>query len=200
MVTIMTKLGRLCMYSMLALGLVAWTAAQTEARSSIDYGQDIGVVSGSPDGTNFAMQFTMDWHVSKGFSIGPMIQFVPPGDFMMIGGALATRYRYDLKQYTSNFESEWLRTISPLMPTSVVPFLGMGGMHTFIRRGNGADRFEGHDSSYYVPLGVGVEWELHKSFSLSATFVHNFHDISYGNQFGHDRGSEAAFFGLRYRH
>jgi hypothetical protein len=197
MMNIMTKLRRLGMYSMLAIGILAWTAAQTEARSTIDYGQDLGVVSGIPDGTNFAMQFTMDWHVRRGLSIGPMIQFVPPGDFMMIGGALATRYRYDLKEYTSNIEADLIRK---LLPTSVVPFLGMGGMHTFIRRGSGADRFEGHDSSYYVPIGVGVEWELHKSFSLSASFAHNFHDISYGNQFGHDRGSEAAFFGLRYRH
>jgi hypothetical protein len=191
------QLRRLCIYSLLTIGIVIWAEDRSHARSSIDYGQDIGVVSGSPDGTNFAMQFTMDWHSNKGFSIGPMIQFVPPGDFMMIGGALATRYRYDLKEYTGNFETNLIRK---LLPTSVVPFLGMGGMHAFIRRGSGADRFEGHDSSYYVPLGVGVEWELHKSFSLSATFVHNFHDISYGNQFGHDRGSEAAFFGLRYHH
>jgi hypothetical protein len=195
MMNITPKLGRLFICSLLAIGLFTWTATQTEARSTIDYGQEIGFVSGSPDGTNFAMQFTMDWHSNKGFSIGPMIQFVPPGDFMMIGGALATKYRFELPKPTDH-ETDWIGKLVP----SVVPFLGMGGMHTFLRRGSGADRFEGHDSSYYVPLGVGVEWELHKSFSLSANFVHNFHDISYGDQFGHDRGSEAAFFGLRYRH
>lgn len=194
---IFTKLGKLCLCLMMAIGIFTWTADRAQARSSIEYGQDIGFVSGSPDGTNFAMQFSMDWHSNKGFSIGPMVQFVPPGDFMMIAGALATKYRYDLKQYTGTIETPIIRNI---IPSSVVPFLGMGGMHTFLRRGSGPDRFEGHDSSYYVPLGVGVEWELHKSFSLSATFVHNFHDISYGDQFGHDRGSEAAFFGLRYRH
>jgi hypothetical protein len=196
MINIVPKLRRLCGSSMLAIGLFTWAPAQAEARSTIDYGQDIGVVSGSPDGTNFAMQFTMDWHSNKGFSIGPMIQFVPPGDFMMIAGALATRYRIDLRNLLDLEPDSIKRKLTP----SIVPFLGMGGMHTFLRRGSGADRFEGHDSSYYVPLGVGVEWELHKSFSLSATFSHNFHDISYGDQYGHDRGSEAAFFGLRYRH
>jgi hypothetical protein len=168
-----------------ALLIVSITGSRAEARSNIDFGQDIGFVSATPGGTNFAMQFTMDYHLTKELSIGPMVQFVPPGDFTMVAAALVARYQF----------LPFPAKCGAFCP-SLVPFLGFGGLYTKLER----DGLNSTANTYFVPIGVTLEWKLSQSFGFAATFSQNFHDISYGNQFSDDRSSQGAFFGIRFHH
>ncbi|MGH7167270.1 MAG: hypothetical protein ACREII_01935, partial [Nitrospiraceae bacterium] len=47
-------------------------------------GTDVGFISGSVDGTVFALNFNLDYYLDRAFSFGPMLQLVPGGDLTQI--------------------------------------------------------------------------------------------------------------------
>lgn len=177
--------------------LLLLMASAAEGKTDYEVGTGIGLVSGSPSGTNFAESFQFDWYVNKegetragriATSIGPYLQFVPPGSYTQIAGAMVSRLHWHfLDRITdSKFRDNFL----------LVPFLGLGGVHAELKdTGGGTSR----DMSYYSTLGLSLDFDFYKRYGLSATFVHNFHDLNPGNGLGHDRGSEGFFFSVRFR-
>ncbi len=180
-----------------AVVLLLGVVSTAQARSDYDLGTGIGFVSGSPDGTNFAQSFQMDWrvvserHSTLGrfwTSIGPYIQFVPPGPYMHVAGAVVTRLHW-------HFLDKPCGGCKLANALALSPFVGMGGIHAQLR--NQADSIV-QDFSYYAPVGVSLDYDLLRRFGISVNFVHNFHDLKVGNGGGHDRGSEAFFFTVRF--
>ncbi|MDI3465114.1 MAG: hypothetical protein OJF50_003935 [Nitrospira sp.] len=173
--------------------------ATAQARSDYDVGTGIGFVSGSPDGTNFAQSFQMDWRIVNGrnsilgrfwTSVGPYVQFVPPGPYMHVAGAIVARLHWHfLDHFIEDCDDCKLHHALTLSP-----FIGMGGMHAQLNQAGGITQ----DFSYYSPVGLSLDYDFLRRFGVSVNFVHNFHDLNVGNGGGHDRGSEAFFFTIRF--
>ena len=154
-----------------------------------EYGSGMGFISGSPDGTKFGMVFTADYYPKNtDFSIGPMIQLIPPGDFTLIAGAVVGRYHFDLHRLFPSLAERRLQ---------LVPFMGLGGLHSEVKRQIGGVTTITNDMSYYGTAGLSLDWNFDKRFGLSATYMNNLHDIRTGD--GRDRDSSSFFLSLRFR-
>ncbi|MDC8450866.1 MAG: hypothetical protein LV473_21280 [Nitrospira sp.] len=103
------------------------------ARSDYELETGVGFVSGSPDGTHFAQSFQMDWRIIRernsrfgrfSTSIGPYVQFVPPGPYMHIGGAVVARIHWHFLDYFLASCDDCKLSKKALL---LSPFVGMGG-------------------------------------------------------------------------
>jgi hypothetical protein len=151
----------------------------TDKFQNWDFGSGIGFNSKGPGGTVFAEVFTADWRFTDKISIGPMIQLVPPGDYTMVAGALVGRYKMDIG----------------IPRLSVMPLLGLGGLHSEVKNTGVSNQASNKDTSYYATLGISLDWGLSDHFGLTASYLYNFHDIRTIDS--RDRGSQSLFFGVR---
>jgi hypothetical protein len=143
-------------------------------------GTDIGFISGSVDGTVFALNFNLDYYLDRAFSFGPMLQLVPGGDLTQIAMAGVARYHF--------------RTAA----VNVVPFAGIGFVHASLERGTGPGLVDTNDTSHYIPLGITFEYQIAKKLALANTVMLNLHDLSLDPPIGRDRTSVAVLFGFRF--
>ena len=188
--------------------LLLGIATSAQAYRDYEIGTGIGFVSGSPDGTNFAQSFQLDWRVARertsklgrlSTSIGPYVQFVPPGSYMQIAGAIVGRLRWhflDRVRVRAHCDACQVINIINTLKNDLVlsPFAGMGGIHAQLSNeaGNTAQDF-----SYYTVVGISLDYDLMRRVGASLSFAHNFHDLNMGNGAGQDRGSDAFFFSVR---
>jgi hypothetical protein len=153
---------------------------QAQVRNPWEFGGGVGLISGSPKESQLAEQFTADYYFREHFSIGGMIQLVPPGDYAQVAGALVARYHWAL----------------PLLPDlKIVPSLGLGGLQAELR----SEGVRRTDMSYYAAPGLGVDYEIQKHISLSANYVMNLHDLKLGPHEERDRSSYGVFFSVKFR-
>jgi hypothetical protein len=143
-------------------------------------GTDLGFISGSVDGTVFALNFNLDYYLDRAFSFGPMLQLVPGGDLTQV--AVAGVARYHFRTGTVN----------------IVPFAGIGFVHASLERGSGPGRLDTNDTSHYIPLGVTFEYQIAKKLALANTVMVNLHDLNLDPPIGRDRTSVAVLFGFRF--
>jgi hypothetical protein len=143
-------------------------------------GTDLGFISGSVDGTVFALNFQLDYYLDRAFSFGPMLQLVPSGELTQVAVAGVARYHF--------------RTGA----VNIVPFAGIGFIHASVERGSGPGRLDTNDTSHYIPLGVTFEYQLAKKLALASTVMLNLHDLNLDPPIGRDRTSVAVMFGFRF--
>jgi hypothetical protein len=143
-------------------------------------GTDLGFISGSVDGTVFALNFQLDYYLDRAFSFGPMLQLVPSGDLTQVAVAGVARYHF------------WTGAVN------IVPFAGIGFIHASVERGSGPGRLDTNDTSHYIPLGVTFEYQLAKKLALASTVMLNLHDLNLDPPIGRDRTSVAVMFGFRF--
>lgn len=159
------------------------------------FGTGVGVNANGPGGTRFAEVFTADRYLDKDktFSIGPMIQLVPPGDYTMVAGAIVGRYWFSPGKKCNC--TDWYNF--PLKYLTFQPFLGLGGLHSSIRN-SGPNNTTIQDTSYYAATGVSLNIHLpDERFGVSLTWMHNLHDIRTAT--GRDRESVSYFVGISFR-
>jgi hypothetical protein len=143
-------------------------------------GTDLGFISGSVDGTVFALNFNLDYYLDRAFSFGPMLQLVPSGDLTQVAVAGVVRYHF-------RFDA-----------VNIVPFAGIGFIHADLTRGSGPGRLDTNDTSHYIPLGVTFEYQLAKKLALASTVMLNLYDLNLDPPIGRDRTSVAVLFGFRF--
>ncbi|MGH7208231.1 MAG: hypothetical protein ACREIL_02485 [Nitrospiraceae bacterium] len=143
-------------------------------------GTDIGFISGSVDGTVFALNFNLDYYLDRAFSFGPMLQLVPGGDLTQIAMAGVVRYHF-------RFDA-----------VNVVPFAGIGFVHASLERGSGPGSLDTNDTSHYIPLGVTFEYQIAKKLALASTVMLNLHNLNLDPPIGRDSTSVAVLFGFRF--
>ena len=143
-------------------------------------GTDVGFISGSVDGTVFALNFNLDYYLDRAFSFGPMLQLVPGGDLTQIAMAGVARYHF--------------RTAA----VNIVPFAGIGFVHASLERGSGPGSLDTNDTSYYIPLGVTFEYQIAKKLALASTVMLNLHNLNLDPPIGRDTTSVAVLFGFRF--
>ena len=120
----------------------------------------LGFTSGTVDGTVFTLGFNLDYYLDRNFSIGPMMLISPTGDLFQISMAGVARYHLRFNN-----------------GVNVVPFVGFGLTHADLDRGTGPGRIDRNDTSWYVPIGLSLEYQVVHNIALTSTLIVNLHDI-----------------------
>ena len=174
-----------CASSLLALLVVGIVVGAPQAQADDNrwgFGSDLGLTSGTVNGTVFTMAFSGDYYIDRNFSVGPMMQITPMGDLFQISFAGVARYHFRLKN-----------------GINLVPFTGIGLIHADLDRGTGPGRIDRNDTSWYIPIGLSVEYQAVHNIALSSTLIVNLHDINLAPSLPEkDRTSVALLFGFRF--
>jgi hypothetical protein len=146
------------------------------------FGSGLGLTAGTVNGTVFTLAFNGDYYVDRNFSVGPMMQITPMGDLFQISFAGVARYHFRLNH-----------------GINLVPFSGIGLLHADLDRGAGPGRIDRSDTSWYIPLGVSLEYQTTHNLALSSTLIVNLHDIDLSPSLREeDSTSIALLFGFRF--
>jgi hypothetical protein len=147
------------------------------------FGSDLGLTTGTVNGTVFTMAFNGDYYLHRNFSVGPMMQISPMGDLFQISFAGVARYHFRLNN-----------------GINLVPFSGFGLVHADLDRRTGPQPVDRNDTSWYIPIGLSLEYQATQNLALSSTLIVNLHDINLSPSFQEsDRSSVALLFGFRFQ-
>jgi len=174
-----------CAAGMLAI-LAAGTAVSASRAQADDnrwgFGSDLGLTTGTVNGTVFTLAFNSDYYIDRNFSVGPMMQISPMGDLFQISFAGVGRYHFRLNN-----------------GINLVPFSGIGLIHADLDRGTGPGRIDRNDTSWYIPIGISLEYQAASNLALSSTLIFNLHNINLSPSLPeNDQTSVALLFGFRF--
>ena len=121
-----------------------------------------GIVFDTPDGT--APQFTgsVERFLTEEISIGPMVQTAFTGDLAQFGVSGQVKY--------------WMDIADAVKDSALVFQAGIGFIHADVNS---------DDTSWLIPLGMGIDYALNEEQSLTADLLVSFTDLHTG------RGSNA---------
>lgn len=137
-------------------------------------GGAIGFLGNTPDGTAFATNIHADYFVTPQLSLGPLAQIAATGDLIQLGFSGQAKLWLELPDLDKRLK------------------LNLQGGIGFIH----ADLHDS-DTSWLIPIGIGVDFALNEKLSLTSTFLLNFTDLHTG------RGTDAHImpgltFGIRF--
>src|SRR5690348_4389305 len=121
-------------------------------------GGGIGFLGATPSGTAFALNGNADYFLHRYFSVGPLMQIAFTGDLTQFGLSGQGKYWFDIPDTANR--------------AKLVFQGGLGFIH--------ADRLDS-DTSWLIPLGVGVDYAMTQKMALTATFLLNFTDLDTGH-------------------
>lgn len=154
---ILSSIGRrLLMGVIVAFGCVQVGLAQTEGPPAREWsgGAALGFLGNTPDGTAFALNMHGDRFLNRTFSIGPLMQLGVTGDMTQVGLSGQGKYWVDIPDTSDKLK--------------LVLQGGLGFVHADLR---------GSDTSWLIPLGVGLDYKVDDRISLTSTFLLNFTDL-----------------------
>jgi hypothetical protein len=168
--------------AILAVGALASAPLVQADENRWGFGSDLGLTSGTVNGTVFTLAFSGDYYIDRNFSIGPMMQISPMGDLFQISFAGVGRYHFRLNN-----------------GINLVPFTGIGLLHADLDRGTGPGRIDRNDTSWYIPIGLSLEYQVVHNLALSSTLIVNLHDVNLAPSLPEkDHTSIALLFGFRF--
>ena len=168
--------------AILAAGTVVFAPRAHADENRWGFGSDLGLTSGMVNGTVFTLAFSGDYYIDRNFSIGPMMQISPMSDLFQISFAGVGRYHFRLNN-----------------GINLVPFSGIGLLHVDLDRETGPGRIDRNDTSWYIPIGVSLEYQAAHNLALSSTLIVNLHDIDLSPSISeNDHTSVALLFGFRF--
>ena len=151
------------------------TSRDIESASPIwSGGAAVGFLSNTPDGTAVALNLHADRFLHRNVSLGPLLQLGFTGDLTQVGFSGQGKYWIDLPQIDNR--------------AKLVLQAGIGFVH--------ADYFR-NDTSFLIPLGIGVDYSLTRTLSLTGTFLLNFTDLDTGPG-SHTNVMPGLTFGVRF--
>ena len=174
-----------CAASLLAIliaGAVVFAPRAQADETRWGFGSGLGLTSGTVNGTVFNLAFSGDYYLDRNFSVGPMMQISPMGDLFQISFAGVGRYYFRLNN-----------------GINLVPLMGIGLIHADLDRGTGPGRVDRSDTSWYIPIGVSLEYQASHNLALTSTLIVNLHDIDLSPSLSEkDQTSVALLFGFRF--
>ena len=150
---------------LLAVLLVGSVAEAQQVPSAVSragrfvFGAGLGLQGDTVDDTAFALGVSGDYYLNNNFSIGPLLQFGLTGDLFQLGLTAQAKYTFDLAG---------LSAIKPHVEA------GIGFIYADLDLPDGRG---GDDTSFLIPLGVGLEYRLSPRISLDTTLFFNFTDL-----------------------
>src|SRR5207253_3666818 len=145
----------------LGIGLLSPYPAQAAdpKTGTLSAGAAIGFLANTPDGTAFALNMNLDYFLNRDVSVGPLFQLAATGDLSQVGFSGQGKFWIDLP----GVEHRAKLTLQG----------GIGFLH--------ADLVE-PDTSWQIPVGIGLDYKLNPKMSLTTTFLLNFTDIDTGRR------------------
>jgi hypothetical protein len=125
------------------------------------FGTGLGFSSGTVNDTVFTLGFNADYYIDRNFSIGPMMQISPTGDLFQISFAGVGRYHFRLDN-----------------GVNLVPLAGFGLTHADLDKGTGPGRIDRNDTSWFIPIGLALEYQVIHNMALTSTLQVNLHNIN----------------------
>ena len=123
------------------------------------FGAAMGLQTDTPDSTAYAIGLYGDYYLTRGLSIGPLLQMGFTDDLMQLGLTAQAKYTFDLAN------------IPQLKPHVQA---GLGFIYADLDQGSGRSE---DDTSFLIPFGVGAEYKLTDSISLDGTVLFNITDL-----------------------
>lgn len=157
---------RWCCCVGLALGLLgaesgAPVRAADPAPGKWTAGGGVGFLGNTPDDTAFAFNLHVDRFLNQHVSVGPLLQMGFTGDMVQTGLSGQGKYWTDLPGLSNRLK--------------LVAQAGIGFVHSDFRAG---------DTSWLIPLGVGLDYKVDETVTLTSTFLLNFTDLDTGGGTG----------------
>jgi hypothetical protein len=137
-------------------------------------GGAIGFLANTPDGAAFAFNVNADYFLNRNVSFGPLFQLAATGELSQFGVSGQGKFWIDLP----GAENRARLTLQG----------GMGFVHSDL---------VGSDTSWLMPIGVGVDYMLTTKVSFTTTFLLNFTDLDTGPG-GDAHVMPGLTFGLRF--
>jgi hypothetical protein len=146
------------------------------------FGSDLGLTAGTVHDTVFTLGFNLDYYLDRNFSMGPLMQISPMGDLFQISFAGVGRYHFRLNN-----------------GINLVPYTGIGLTHADLDHGTGPGRIDRNDTSWFIPIGLSLEYQVVHNMALSSTLQVNLHDINLSPSLPEDdHTSVTLLFGFRW--
>lgn len=137
-------------------------------------GAAVGFLGHTPDGTAAALNFHADRFLARNFSLGPLLQLGFTSDLTQVGFSGQGKLWIDLPDTANRVR--------------LVLQGGIGFVHADLVRS---------DTSFLIPLGVGLDYKLNELIGLTTTFLLNFTDLDTGPG-THTNVMPGLTFGVRY--
>jgi hypothetical protein len=120
-------------------------------------GGGLGFLGNTADGTAFALNLNAETFIKRRLSVGPLLQLGITGELTQVGVSGQLKYWTDLSHLARGLK--------------LTAQGGLGFVHT---------DFHGDDTSFLIPIGVGLDYPLSNEVSATATFLLNFTDVHPG--------------------
>lgn len=120
-------------------------------------GGAIGFLANTPDDTAFAFNLHADRFFTREFSVGPLLQLGFTGNMNQVGFSGQAKY--------------WINIPDTDHRAKVVLQGGLGLVHADFLR---------DDTSWLIPIGVGLDYAVNRTISLTTNFLINFTDLDTG--------------------
>ena len=133
-------------------------------------GAAVGFLS-NEDATAFAINANVETFLDRSFSVGPLLQIAVAPSLTQVGVSGQVKYWLDLGK-----------------GLKLTPQGGIGFVHTNVGDG---------DTSFLIPLGVGVDYALNRNVSATATFLLNLTHLS-TSPAAHGHVMPSLTFGFRF--
>lgn len=162
-----TTLSRSMLAMTLVLGLLA-VSRPAEAQNTDHItptwtlGSGVGLMGNTPGGTAFNFNVYADRFMGRSFSLGPLVQIARTGNEFQTAVSAQGKYWIDLLGAGDRLKANLQA--------------GLGFIH--------ADYMAG-DTSWVIPVGVGIDYILTREVAVTGTFLLNFADLHTGQGTGH---------------
>lgn len=170
--------GLLCLMGLGVIGMPsAVLASDSSPHQSWSGGATMGFLGNTPDGAAFALNLNAEAKITQQFSIGPLLQLGFTDDLTLVGFSGQGKYAIRIPELGDRFK--------------VMLQGGIGFVH--------ADKGPS-DTSFLIPLGVGVDYQINSGLAFKSDFLLNFTDLDVGRGRGHNDTNvmPSLTFGVRF--
>lgn len=145
------------------LTISTWAqAADPQPQKPWNVGGTMGFLANTPDDTAFALNFNADANVNRQVAVGPLLQLGFTGDLTLVGLSGQGKYAIPLPELGERFK--------------VILQGGIGFVHADIGPS---------DTSFLIPIGIGVDYQINPQLAFKSDFLLNFTDLELGRGRGH---------------
>ena len=146
------------------LTISTWAqAADPQPQKPWNVGGTMGFLANTPDDTAFALNFNADANVNRQVAVGPLLQLGFTGDLTLVGLSGQGKYAIPLPELGERFK--------------VILQGGIGFVHADIGPS---------DTSFLIPIGIGVDYQINPQLAFKSDFLLNFTDLELGRGRGHN--------------
>ena len=138
-------------------------AADPQPQKPWNVGGTMGFLANTPDDTAFALNFNADANVNRHVAVGPLLQLGFTGDLTLVGLSGQGKYTIPLPELGERFK--------------VILQGGIGFVHADIGPS---------DTSFLIPIGIGVDYQINPQLAFKSDFLLNFTDLELGRGRGHN--------------